>query len=504
MDDPGELATHLWHELAQRREEGFDVAPFERRWQALGLPPLRVHRPVPDEHRATVEREAAELEALYRDLEALPEQAPGSPYDEPTDLGAILAARPDGPRRLAGAPTGDALLDRLHGAWLGRAAGCLLGKPVENWSRAAIREVLEYAREYPLRGYFPRLPRSPEGSRSGSAGALTPPDGARAGAEVPPSVAQLALRPETWFAGHIDRMVRDDDMDYPLIALHLLETYGPGYATADVGRVWLTKLPYLLVYTAERAAYRNLVLGLRPPRTATYRNPYREWIGAQIRADLWGWVCPGQPEQAAELAYRDAALSHVKNGIYGEMFFAAAIAAAFATGSIEEALRVGLTEVPARSRFAEAVRQTMAWVAEDGDFQRTTDRIGAAYGHYHSVHTLNNAALVVMGLLYAERGAAGRSQGGSRGDGDLLGPAICLTVMGGWDADCTGATAGSLAGTFLGARALPGAWVEPFHDRLESIVVGMTDNRFTDLARRTLAQAARLEAERPERAETPA
>jgi ADP-ribosylglycohydrolase len=468
MDDPGELATHLWHELAQRREEGFDVAPFERRWQALGLPPLRVHRPVPDEYRATVEREAAELEALYGDLEALPEQAPGSPYDEPTDLGAIRAARTDGPRRLAGAPTGDALLDRLHGAWLGRAAGCLLGKPVENWSRAAIREVLEYAGEYPLRGYFPRL---------------TPPDGAGA----PPSVAQLALRPETWFAGHIDRMVRDDDMDYPLIALHLLETYGPGYATADVGRVWLTKLPYLLVYTAERAAYRNLVLGLRPPRTATNRNPYREWIGAQIRADLWGWVCPGQPERAAELAYRDAALSHVKNGIYGEMFFAAAIAAAFAAGSIEEALRVGLTEVPARSRFAEVVRQTMAWVAEDGDFQRTTDRIGAAYGHYHSVHTLNNAALVVMGLLYAERAA-----------GDLLGPAICLTVMGGWDADCTGATAGSLAGTFLGARALPGAWVEPFHDRLESIVVGMTDNRFTDLARRTLAQAERLETARPE------
>jgi ADP-ribosylglycohydrolase len=496
MDDPGELATHLWHELAQRREEGFDVSPFERRWQALGLPPLRVHRPVPDEHRATVEREAAGLEALYRDLEALPEQAPGSPYDEPTDLAAIRAARPDGPRRLAGAPTGDALLDRLHGAWLGRAAGCLLGKPVENWTRKAIREVLEYAGEYPLRRYFPRP---------------TPPDGAGAGGEAPPSVAQLALRPETWFAGHIDRMVRDDDMDYPLIALHLLETYGPDYRTADVGRVWLTKLPYLLVYTAERAAYRNLVLGLRPPETATYRNPYREWIGAQIRADLWGWVCPGQPERAAGLAYRDAALSHVKNGIYGEMFFAAAIAAAFATGSLEEALRVGLTEVPARSRFAEVVRQTMAWVVEDGDFQRTTDRIGAAYGHYHSVHTLNNAALVVMGLLYAERAGAARRppaspggsrpEAGSRAAGDLLGPAICLTVMGGWDADCTGATAGSLAGTFLGARALPGEWVDLFHDRLESIVVGMTDNRFADLARRTLAQAQRLEAQG---SETPA
>jgi ADP-ribosylglycohydrolase len=483
MNDPGELATHLWHELAQRREEGFDVSAYERRWQELGLPPLRVHRPVPEEHRAAVERSAPALEALYRDLEALPDEAPGSAYDEPTTLEAIRAARPDGPRRLEGVPSGDALLDRLHGAWLGRAAGCLLGKPVENWTREAIREVLEYAGEYPLRRYIPRL-EAPAEAPGGSLGAGPLNGGALAVA--PPSVAQLARRPADWFGGNITRMVRDDDMDYPLIALHLLETYGPEFSTADVGRVWLTKLPYLLVYTAERAAYRNLVDGLQPPQTATYRNPYREWIGAQIRADLWGWVCPGEPERAAALCYRDAALSHVKNGIYGEMYFAAAIAAAFATDSIEAALRVALTEVPARSRFAETVRQTMAWVDEDGDFQRTTDRIGAAYGKYHSVHTLNNAALVVMGLLYAERAA--------RETGDLLGPAICLTVMGGWDADCTGATAGSLAGAALGARALPGQWVDPFHDRLESIVVGMTDNRFSDLARRTLAQVDRLRA----------
>ncbi len=32
-----------------------------------------------------------------------------------------------------------------------------------------------------------------------------------------------------------------------------------------------------------------------PPETALIRNPYREWIGAQIRADLWGWVSPAQP-----------------------------------------------------------------------------------------------------------------------------------------------------------------------------------------------------------------
>lgn len=457
------LAELLFHELDQREQEGYDVTEERRRWAALGLPSPRVHHGVPEAYRDLVRRQAAEIEAIYEALEQHERRRPDFPYEEPSTLEAIRAARPAGPRRLEVRLSSEALRDRILGAWLGRAAGCLLGKPVEGWSRKDIREVLEYAGDYPLRTYI-----------------AYPPLGAGA-----PEVAHLlARRPADWFRGRITRMVRDDDMDYPLIALHVLERFGPGFTTADVGQAWLSKLPYLLVYTAERVAYRNLVMGLEPPQTATYRNPYREWIGAQIRADLWGWVSPGRPEQAAELAYRDAALSHDKNGVYGAMFFAAALAAAFAVQTVAEALEIGLSEIPARCRLAEAIRQTMRWAREDGDFQRTTDRIQEVYGHYHRVHTINNAALVVMGLLYAEQQA-------QRGE-DLLGPAICLTVMGGWDTDCTGATAGSLAGALTGAEALPARWVSDFHDRLESIVIGMTDNRFTDLAERTLAQAQRL------------
>jgi hypothetical protein len=65
-------------------------------------------------------------------------------------------------------------------------------------------------------------------------------------------------------------------------------------------------------------------------------------------------------------------------------------------------------------------------------------------------------------------------------------------VMGGWDTDCTGATAGSLVGSSLGADTLPEKWIGAFNDRLESIVIGMTDSRFSDLTERTLAQIPRL------------
>lgn len=167
----------------------------------------------------------------------------------------------------------------------------------------------------------------------------------------------------------------------------------------DVGETWLHLLPYLQVYTAERAAYRNLVNGLQPPETATYVNPYREWISAQIRADVWGYVTPGNPELAAELAYRDASLSHVKNGIYGGMFVSAMISTTFATNNIEEVIEVGLAAIPKESRLAEAIKDVITWSKQFNDWRDTWNKINEKYGRCHFVHTINNAALVVTGLL---------------------------------------------------------------------------------------------------------
>ena len=88
-------------------------------------------------------------------------------------------------------------------------------------------------------------------------------------------------------------MARDDDTDYTILGMHILEEHGFEFGPMDVAEEWLLHLPFFQVYTAERAAYRNLIHGLSPPETASYRNPYREWIGAQIRADMWGYVCSG-------------------------------------------------------------------------------------------------------------------------------------------------------------------------------------------------------------------
>lgn len=392
-------------------------------------------------------------DALSRFFEAAA-QAPVRddwPYIEPSELGQIHCQREDGPRQLD-IPAADQLRDRILGAWLGRCAGCMLGKPVEGRTRQQIETLLRAAGAWELNDYFPPLAQPP--------------------ADIPyPPATSPVLR------GNISRAVRDDDTDYTILGLHILEENGLDFQPEDVARQWLDHFPYHRVYTAERAAYRNFVNEIWPPQSALHLNPYREWIGAQIRADAWGYATPGRPEKAAELAWRDASISHVKNGIYGAMFFAALIAACMATDDIHQGIAAAAAEIPARSRLREAISDCLSWCQQDAHWTRTWSRINAKYGHYHPVHTINNAAVVLMGLLH------------SGGD---FGRAICIAVMGGWDTDCNGATAGSVMGALLGASRLPSRWIAPLNDTVESALEGMNVNSISNLAHRTLslAQAA--------------
>ena len=242
-----------------------------------------------------------------------------------------------------------------------------------------------------------------------------------------------------------------------------------------------------MVYTAERVTYRNLVNDVPVEQAGRLRNPYREWIGAQIRADGWAYGAAAWPEKAAEFAWRDASLSHVKNGIYGEMWAAAMIAGAFgietqkpSLDDIVRIIRIGLSEIPAQCRLAEAIEKLIAWHGELDDWQAAWERINDLVGHYHWVHTINNALLVALGLLY--------------GEGDFS-KSITIAVMGGWDTDCNGATVGSILGAVLGASQLPARWTEPLHDRTRSAVIGYDGSTFSGLAARTLAVTRRVWAE---------
>jgi ADP-ribosylglycohydrolase len=434
------------YELRQASEEGKDVTAIAARWQAAGGPdaPQGGASPVPA--RSELRRLAAELLA---ELEELPRPLAG---DEPDELDAILAESEPTRLRLAGEHE---LATRVRGAWLGRAVGCLLGKPVEKIPREGIRELLESNGRWPLAGYF-----TAEGVPSEVA-ARWPWNRASA----PTSLAEV-----------IDGMPEDDDLNWTMLGVALLERAGARFTTEDVAKIWLDLQPAGRIFTAERIALRNLLLALDPPRTATHANPFREWIGARIRVDAYGWAAGGDIHEAARMAWEDARLSHTANGVYAAMFMAAAHAGSLGGLSAAECVDAGADVVPRRSRLAEALRTARDLAAGDGDWEAVVDGLYERYGSYHWVHAINNTALVAAALRrYADDFAGG----------------ICAVVAGGWDTDSNGAAVGSILGACLGPEAIAPHWAEPLHDRIASSLPGFGDVRIEELARRTIALCSR-------------
>ncbi|MER6095531.1 ADP-ribosylglycohydrolase family protein [Streptomyces sp. NPDC001728] len=452
------------HELRQAAEDGRDARALAARWATAGGPPA------PDTAGAS-EAPRPDLRPLAEELldalGSLP--SPLAPL-EPTLLPGIRALTAPGTAATTSAggravlPPGeeDALRDRLHAAWLGRAAGCLLGKPVEKLPLPALRALARATGNWPLSTWFT----------------------ARG---VPPEL--LAAHPwnrrsaPTSLAENIDGMPEDDDLNYALLNLLLLQRHGRDFTTSDVARLWLDELPAGRTFTAERVAYRNLLDGVEPPLTAVRRNPFREWIGAQIRADVHGWTHPGDPVAAAAQAHRDAVLTHTANGVYGAMFVAATLAtAATGTADVHRALAAGLDVIPPRSRLAEAVRRGIGYAREAAGhregFDPVVDRLHAELGGYHWVHAVPNSALLAAALTHA--------------DGDFS-RSVCAAVSGGWDTDSNGATAGSVAGLLAGhPDRLPERWTAPLKNRLSTSVPS-----FDGIGFDTLAELTRLEAVRP-------
>jgi len=425
----------LLDELEQRRQEGFDVTELAAEIEEL------------PERSPTL----PELDSLWVRLDRLP-MRDDYPYQEVSTWEEIQQHRPSAISLDTGFSL-PRLQDQIYGGWLGRAIGCTLGRPLEiGGTYEEIAAFLESGDAYPLDNYVPEILPHPS------------------------LYARLNPKIHHYLRGNIVYAPRDDDLDYTVLNLLLLEKYGLDFTSEQLAKLWLQLLTYDSTYTAERIAYTNLVNLYGPPDTAVHRNPYREFIGSQIRADAFGYTAPGMPELAAERAWRDARISHVKNGIYGEMMVSAMIAAAFVVDDVETIVDVGLSVIPERSRMAVLVRDTVEQVRRSGDWTDVVSYVTEQCADYDPVHVLPNACIVALALLWG------------RGDFEK---SITTAAMCGMDTDCNTATVGSITGVMNGASNLPSKWTEPINDRLESWVRGHCDNRLSDLAQRTLTIARR-------------
>jgi ADP-ribosylglycohydrolase len=429
------------HELRQAHEEGKDVDGIEARWFDAGGSP-------PPPRGASPDAAPPGLRSLALDLLDELAELPRPLADrEPEGFDEILAAAEP---VAAGAPVDVAA--RIEGAWLGRAAGCVLGKPVEGLPREAIRELAQAAGNWPVATWFTArgvpaelLERRPWNRASG-----------------PTSLAE-----------NIDGAPEDDDLNFTMLGLALLERCGTEFTSLDVAKLWLDYLPPGRIFTAERVAMRNLLEAHLPPETATRRNPFREWIGARLRVDAYGWAAGGDPLRAARMAWEDARVSHSGNGVYAAMWMAAVHAASLTESSSAAAADAGLSVVPGYSRLAEAILEARE-LALQLEWEQVVDELNDRHGDLHWVHAINNTALVAA-ALYAF-------------DGDFTG-AVGAVVQAGWDTDTNGAAVGSVLGAIAGPAGIDQRWTAPLRNRIASSLPGFDASTIDGLARRTLAAA---------------
>ncbi len=357
-------------------------------------------------------------------------------YEEPTTLNEIRKLRKD--YKIDGIePEKELLRRKIKGAWLGRAVGCLLGKPVECIRSNEFIPFLKESGNYPMHRY----------------------------------VLSSDITEETynkykfWFrdkpyADTVDGMPVDDDTNYVVLSQKIIDDYGRGFKSEDVAQSWLKYQSVNSYFTAEKTAYVNFINCIKPPASAVYKNACREWIGAQIRGDYYGYINPGNPEKAAEMAYNDARISHIKNGVYGEMFVSAMVACAAVTDSVEDIILGGLGQIPCTSRLYEAVTKIMSDYNSGASVEDCFDYIHSQYDEhtdYGWCHTIPNAMIVTAALLYG------------RGD---FGKSICCAVSMAFDTDCNGATVGSIMGMRGTDSCIDNVWSKPINNKIHTSIFG--------------------------------
>ena len=378
----------------------------------------------------------------------------GYSYIEPSDIDQIQLMRRGAEEPVA--CDNSTIGDKIHGAWMGRVCGCMLGKTVEGIRTNELVPFLKETDNYPMHRYILRADLK--------------------NSDITKYKYNLNGR---IYVDEIDGMPVDDDTNYVVLAQNVIEKYGRDFTPFDMSRAWLSSQEKDAYCTAERVAFCNFVKGFVPPQSAVYKNPYREWIGAQIRGDYFGYINPGDPKLAAEMAWRDASISHVKNGIYGEMFIAAMIAVAATTNDIEAIILGGLAEIPHTSRLHESVMKVVeayrGGMAQSDCFAM----IHQDYDEYSShgwCHTISNAMIVAASLLY--------------GEGDF-GPSICMAVETGFDTDCNGATVGSILGMANGIDSIPDYWKNPLNDTLYTSIFGVGTVKISECAKKTMEHLAK-------------
>lgn len=381
------------------------------------------------------------LFALALELRSPPQRADWA-YREPLEWRDIRTESASlDPAQPWSQPDFDKAAENARTAFLSSVCGCMLGKPIEvDPTLAELKNAGNSCGEWPLDDYVSKA-----------------------------FLERLGRRHESWdvtVRESLDHAVADDDLHYSIIGMLLLEESGREFTHKQMYEKWASNIPPAWAWGPERTAL--LGLGLAQHHVLSHAefedshdvlllNPGDESCGAMIRVDAYGYACPGNPDLAAWLAFKDASLTHTRTGVYGAMFIAALIAVCQEadpglTGNARlELVEQALLRIPRKSRLAEVIGDTMNKVASANNWEAGYEAVHGRYSEFTHCQVYQEIGTLINSIKFATS----------------IDHGFCIQVSQGNDTDSFGATVGSILGCFFGQDFLGERWVEPLNGRLE-------------------------------------
>ncbi len=266
----------------------------------------------------------------------------------------------------------------------------------------------------------------------------------------------------------------NDDITYEFALLKAVEKHGRKVTSADIAQQWVALIP--MGWSAERIALQNLKLGVFPPLSGQMNNPYREWIGAQMRGAVCGQLYPGNPREAARLAFMDGQISHHNNGVLGEVFNAVMVSLAYVESDVRSIVCGAMDMIPADSEYHSVLQYALDQCMTQPDWLSAWRNCEKKYEKYNWIHAYPNAAAEIVALWFGQGGFDETMQ---------------IISMCGYDVDCNAAQIATIVATAVN-RPLDEKWTAPIGDTLNTYLRGIKTIRISELSRYTCTLAQKL------------
>jgi hypothetical protein len=284
----------------------------------------------------------------------------------------------------------------------------------------------------------------------------------------------------------LSNSIDQDDLYVEMTFARVMDTIGLDATSADYGAAFRDS-QYML-WHANAGARRNLSRGVLPPWSGHPRyNIHADDIDFQIEADFIGIMCPGLPRVSNAFCDKVGRVMNYGDGLYGGMFVCGMYTASYFESEPRRIVEAGLACLPARSGYAQVIRDLLHWyAAEPSDWRKTWHALEAKWDKNDpcpdgafapfNIDARLNGAYIAMGLLYGE------------GDFDRT---MEISTRCGQDSDCNPSSAAGILGAILGYDRLP----EKYRAEVQKLAdkkFAYTQYSFNDITRSSEARTLKV------------